>query len=252
MKLAKISLTIYYTTMTNKTGKLYLIPTTLGDNEPLEVLPITVKQTIDTIDTFIVENDKTARRFIKKISPDKSQPSLNMFHLNKFTEATEIPSFLNPCLHGIDVGLLSEAGCPGVADPGADIVKLAHQKNIKVVPLVGPSSILMAMMSSGMNGQSFTFNGYLPIDKGERKNEIKRLERLSFEQNQSQIFIETPYRNNKMLEDLSAVLENNTDICVACDITLSTEFIKTQTANQWKKNKVDLHKRPTIFIIHKS
>lgn len=233
-------------------GKLYLIPTTLGDNEPLEVLPITVKQIIEQTDTYIVENEKTARRFIKRITPNKSQPSLNIFHLNKFTNVSELPSFLSPCLNGTNIGLLSEAGCPGVADPGADIVKLAHQKNIKVVPLVGPSSILMAIMSSGMNGQSFAFNGYLPIDKGERKSEIKRLERLSFEHNQSQLFIETPYRNNKMLEDLCHTLEKNTEISVACDITLSTEFIKTQTANKWKKNIVDLHKRPTIFIIHKS
>lgn len=238
--------------MTNSLGKLFLIPTTLGDNEPLEVLPITVKQIIEETNTFIVENDKTARHFIKRISPEKSQPSIKMFHLNKFTEATDLPSFLEPCLHGINVGLLSEAGCPGVADPGAEIVKIAHQKNIKVVPLVGPSSILMALMSSGMNGQSFAFNGYLPIDKSERKMELKRLERLSFEHNQSQIFIETPYRNTKMLEDLSTILDQNTAVCVACDITLSTEFIKTQTANQWKKNTVDLHKRPTIFIIHKS
>jgi 16S rRNA (cytidine1402-2'-O)-methyltransferase len=238
--------------MTMIKGILYLIPTTLGDNEPLEVLPITVKQIIDSTDTFIVENDKTARHFIKRISPEKSQPSLRMFHLNKFTEQSDIPSFLEPCLKGINVGLLSEAGCPGVADPGADVVKIAHQKNIKVVPLVGPSSILMALMSSGMNGQSFAFNGYLPIDKSERKVELKRLERLSFEQNQSQIFIETPYRNNKMLEDLTNSLDQNTQVCVACDITLPTEFIKTQSANSWKKNIVDLHKRPTIFIIHKS
>jgi 16S rRNA (cytidine1402-2'-O)-methyltransferase len=233
-------------------GILYLIPTTLGDNEPLEVLPFTVKKIIDSTDTFIVENDKTARHFIKRISPEKSQPSLRMFHLNKFTEQSDIPSFLEPCLKGINVGLLSEAGCPGVADPGADVVKIAHQKSIKVVPLVGPSSILMALMSSGMNGQSFAFNGYLPIDKSERKVELKRLERLSFEQNQSQIFIETPYRNNKMLEDLTNSLDQNTQVCVACDITLPTEFIKTQSANSWKKNIVDLHKRPTIFIIHKS
>ncbi|NMH89463.1 SAM-dependent methyltransferase [Flavivirga algicola] len=233
-------------------GKLYLIPTTLGDNNTLEVLPISVKQIIEQTDTYIVENEKTARRFIKKITPNKPQPSLNLFHLNKFTDASELPNFLSPCLNGTNIGLLSEAGCPGVADPGADIVKLAHQKNIKVVPLVGPSSILMAIMSSGMNGQNFTFNGYLPIDKGERKSEIKRLERLSFERNQSQIFIETPYRNNKMLEDLCHTLDKNTDIAVACDITLNTEFIKTQTANEWKKNIVDLHKRPTIFIIHKS
>ena len=233
-------------------GKLYLIPTTLGDNDPLEVLPISVKQIIEQTDTYIVENEKTARRFIKRITPNKLQPSLNIFVLNKFTDVSELPSFLSPCLNGTNIGLLSEAGCPGVADPGADIVKLAHQKNIKVVPLVGPSSILMAIMSSGMNGQSFAFNGYLPIDKGERKSEIKRLERLSFEHNQSQLFIETPYRNNKMLEDLCHTLENKTEISVACDITLSTEFIKTQTANEWKKNSVDLHKRPTIFIIHKS
>ena len=238
--------------MTSAKGQLFLIPTTLGDNNPLDVLPITVKNTIDKIDIFIVENEKTARRFIKKICPEKAQPSLQLFTLNKRTEASELPAFLNPCLNGINVGLLSEAGCPGVADPGADVVKIAHEKNIKVIPLVGPSSILMAMMSSGMNGQSFAFNGYLPIDKGERKTEIKRLERLSFEHNQSQLFIETPYRNNKMLEDLSTVLENNTDICVACDITLETEFIKTKSAKAWQKNSVDLHKRPTLFIIHKS
>ena len=238
--------------MTSATGQLFLIPTTLGDNNPLDVLPITVKNTIDKIDIFIVENEKTARRFIKKICPDKSQPSLKLFILNKRTEVSDLPSFLAPCLTGINIGLLSEAGCPGVADPGADVVKIAHEKNIKVIPLVGPSSILMAMMSSGMNGQSFAFNGYLPIDKGERKAELKRLERLSFEHNQSQLFIETPYRNNKMLEDLSNVLENNTQICVACDITLDTEFIKTKSASAWKKNSVDLHKRPTLFIIHKS
>jgi len=213
--------------MINTVGKLYLIPTTLGDNDPLDVLPIAVKQIIEQTDTFIVENEKTARRFIKRICPDKPQPSLNIFLLNKFTDETELPSFLQPCLNGINVGLLSEAGCPGVADPGSDIVQIAHTKNIKVVPLVGPSSILLAIMASGMNGQSFAFNGYLPIDKGERKKEIKRLERLSFEQNQSQLFIETPYRNNKMLEDLTHVLDNNTSICVACDITLPTEFIKT-------------------------
>ncbi|MCB4809325.1 SAM-dependent methyltransferase [Tamlana sp. 62-3] len=234
------------------TGQLYLIPNTLGDNNPLDVLPITVKNIIDKTDFFIVENSKAARRFIKKICPEKPQPSLKLFELNKRTDLSELPNFLSPCLEGKNVGLLSDAGCPGVADPGADIVKIAHQKNIKVIPLVGPSSILMAMMGSGMNGQSFAFNGYLPIDKGERKNEIKRLERLSFEQNQSQLFIETPYRNNKMLEDLANCLDASTNICVACDITLSTEFIKTETAKYWKKNMVDLHKRPTIFIIHKN
>lgn len=238
--------------MNDSYGKLYLIPTTLGDTDPLNVLPITVKNTIEQVDIFIVENEKTARRDIKKICPNKEQSSLTLFPLNKFTDISELPTYLDPCKEGLNVGLLSEAGCPGVADPGADIVKLAHENDIKVVPLVGPSSILMAMMSSGMNGQSFAFNGYLPIDKSERKQEIKRLERLSFEQNQSQSFIETPYRNNKFLEDLCNTLNGNTDICVACDITLPSEYIKTMSANDWKKNNVDLHKRPTLFIIHKS
>jgi 16S rRNA (cytidine1402-2'-O)-methyltransferase len=238
--------------MQTKLGKLYLIPTTLGDNAPLEVLPNTVKEVIENVSIFIVENEKTARRFIKKISPSTSQPSLEIFLLNKFTQSVELPEFLNPCLVGKDVGLLSEAGCPGVADPGAEVVKLAHEKDIQVVPLVGPSSILMAMMSSGLNGQRFTFNGYLPIDKGERKKELKRLERISFEQNQSQIFIETPYRNNKMLEDICSYTSPDTLVCVACDITLPTEFIKTLPTKVWSKKKVDLHKRPTIFIIHKS
>ncbi|WP_452221045.1 SAM-dependent methyltransferase [Lacinutrix salivirga] len=233
-------------------GKLYLIPNTLGDNSPLEVLPLTVKKVVESIDTYIVENEKVARRFIKKISPSKQQSKLKLFQLNKFTNELELPSFIEPCKQGIDMGLISDAGCPGIADPGAEIVKLAHNNNIQVVPLVGPSSILLALMASGMNGQSFAFNGYLPIDKQERKTEIRRLERLSFEHNQSQAFIETPYRNNKMLEDLSSILSNDTSICVACDITLATEFIKTKTANEWKKNSVDLHKRPTLFIIHKS
>ncbi|GAB1858468.1 SAM-dependent methyltransferase [Flavobacteriaceae bacterium MHTCC 0001] len=238
--------------MTIPKGKLYLIPTTLGETPPLEVLPISVKKVIENTTTFIVENEKTARRFIKKISPKKSQAALELFLLNKFTQSIELPAFIEPCLKGINVGLLSEAGCPGVADPGADVVKLAHEKDIQVIPLVGPSSIVMAVMSSGLNGQSFTFNGYLPIDKTSRKKEIKQLERLSFEKNQSQIFIETPYRNNKLLEDIYTVVSPDTNICVACDITLPTEFIKTLPAKVWRKKKVDLHKRPTIFIIHKS
>jgi 16S rRNA (cytidine1402-2'-O)-methyltransferase len=149
------------------------------------------------------------------------------------------------------MGLMSEAGCPGVADPGAVIVKLAHEKGIQVIPLVGPSSILLAMMASGMNGQSFTFNGYLPIDKNDKKTAIKNLEKLSFDKNQSQIFIETPYRNNKLLEDILQALQPTTHLCIATDITLPTEYIKTLRAADWKKTKVDLHNRPTIFIIHK-
>ena len=233
-------------------GTLYLIPITLGDNNPHDVLPQTVQRAVDMMDTFIVENEKVARKFIKSMCPEKKQSELTLFPLNKHTEVKEHRNYLAPLLEGKSIGLMSDAGCPGVADPGAVIVKLAHEKNIKVVPLVGPSSILLSLMASGMNGQSFAFNGYLPIDKSEKKNALKQLERISLERNQSQLFIETPYRNNQLLADLTQILSPQTQICVACDITLETEFIQTKTAAQWKKIKVDLHKRPCIFIIHKT
>ena len=233
-------------------GKLYLIPTTLGEMNPEDVLPQTIKRSIDFIDHYIVENEKTARRFIKSIHPEKKQPSLHISVLNKHTETHEHQEFIKPLLNGQNIGLMSEAGCPGVADPGAVIVKLAHEKGIQVIPLVGPSSILLAVMASGMNGQSFAFNGYLPIDKGEKKSALKNFEKLSFEKNQSQLFIETPYRNNKLMEDLLSTLQPNTNLCIACDITLPTEYIKTLAVKDWKKQKVDLHNRPCIFIIHKS
>lgn len=230
-------------------GKLYLIPVTLGDTPPLEVMPGMVQNIIETIDQYIVENEKTARRFIKQICPKKPQPSLKLHALNKHTDPTEIPNFLDPCLSGISMGLMSEAGVPGVADPGAEVVRIAHEKGIQVVPLVGPSSILMAMMSSGMNGQNFAFTGYLPIDQKEKRNELKRLERLSKDYDQAQLFIETPYRNNKMLDELCNTLNGNTRLCIACDITLPTEFIVTKPISVWKSNKPDLHKRPALFII---
>ncbi|TDE29862.1 SAM-dependent methyltransferase [Flavobacterium ranwuense] len=232
-------------------GKLYLIPTTMGDCDPMDVLPQTVKRSIDFIDYYIVENEKTARKSIKGVNPEKKQSELKLFVLNKHTETKEHLDFIKPLLEGKNMGLMSEAGCPGVADPGAVIVKLAHEKGIQVVPLVGPSSILLAMMASGMNGQSFTFNGYLPIEKGKKKTALKNLEKLSQEKNQSQIFIETPYRNNKMLEDILQAINPATHLCIATDITLPTEYIKTMRASDWKKTKVDLHNRPTIFIIHK-
>jgi 16S rRNA (cytidine1402-2'-O)-methyltransferase len=234
-----------------KNGRLYLIPTTLGETNPLEVLPLSVKKIVEKIDFFIVENEKSARGFIKSICPAKSQPKLIISLLNKFTDPVEIPDLIDPCLEGYDMGILSEAGCPGIADPGAEVVKYAHQKNIRVIPLVGPSSILLALMASGLNGQNFAFNGYLPIDKDKRKKEIKRLEKLSFEADQTQLFIETPYRNDAFLSDLITTLSTTTKICVACDITLPTEMIKTKTAEEWKKTKVDLHKRPTLFLFHK-
>jgi 16S rRNA (cytidine1402-2'-O)-methyltransferase len=236
---------------TNSLGKLYLIPVTMGECDPMDVLPQTVKRAIELIDYYIVENEKTARKSIKAVLPEKKQSELVLFALNKHTDVKEHLSFIQPLLEGKNVGLMSEAGCPGVADPGAVIVKLAHEKGIQVIPLVGPSSILLAMMASGMNGQSFTFNGYLPIDKGEKKSALKNLEKLSFDKNQSQIFIETPYRNNKLLEDILQALQPSTHLCIATDITLPTEYIKTLRAADWKKTKVDLHNRPTIFIIHK-
>ena len=171
-----------------ESGKLYLIPNDLGGSAPLEVLPLSVKKKIEDINDYIVENEKTARRFIKKMVPGKSQPSLNFSIINKYTKPEDLPEFLTACLEGKDMGVISEAGCPGIADPGADIVKLAHSKNIKVVPLVGPSSIFLTMMSSGLNGQNFAFHGYLPIDKNERKSAIRAFEKQSLENNQAQIF----------------------------------------------------------------
>ena len=230
-------------------GKLYLIPTTLGDTAPLEVMPGMVQKIVYDLDEYVVENEKTARRFIKQICKDKSQPDLILHPLNKHTESSEIPSYLDSCLSGKSIGLMSEAGVPGIADPGAEVVRLAHEKGIQVVPLVGPSSILMAMMSSGMNGQNFAFNGYLPIDQKEKRQELKRLEHISRDYGQSQLFIETPYRNNKLIEELCATLNPTTRLCIACDITLSTEFIVTKPISIWKSKQPDLHKRPALFII---
>lgn len=232
-------------------GRLFLIPTTLGESNPIEVLPYSVRKLMESIDHYIVENEKTARRSIKLVVQGKNQKALKLSVLNKFTEVNSLPSFLDPCKEGLDIGLLSEAGCPGIADPGAEIVKLAHEMGIRVIPIVGPSSILLAMMGSGMNGQSFTFHGYLPIEKKERKQELKNLERISAERNQAQIFIETPYRNNQMLEDLVQTLHPSTRLCVACDLTLATEYIVTRSTSDWAKTKVDLHKRPTIFVMQK-
>jgi 16S rRNA (cytidine1402-2'-O)-methyltransferase len=237
--------------MNEERGSLYLIPTTLGDSEPLEVLPISVRLVIERLNLFIVENEKSARRFIKRITPKKPQDQIEMFKLDKYATPLEVRSYLDSCESGVSIGLLSEAGVPGVADPGAEIVKLAHEKDIRVVPLVGPSSIILAMMASGLNGQNFAFNGYLPIETTERKKAIKRLERLSRETGQSQIFIETPYRNEKLFSDLKVSLTPGTMLCIACDITLGTEYIRTLPAGAWKNQKPDLHKRPAIFIIHK-
>lgn len=232
----------------NKKGQLYLIPTRLGDQPPLEVLPLSIRKKITDINQYIVENEKIARRFIKKIVPSKSQEKLEISLLNKFTQDIEIPELLKPCEEGQDVGLMTDAGCPGIADPGSKVVSFAHRQNIKVIPLVGPSSIILALMASGLNGQSFAFNGYLPIDKAECKKRIKQLEKHAETNNQAQIFIETPYRNSQLFETLLKTLKPQTQLCVAVDLTLTSESIMTKSVQAWQTENPDWHKRPAIFI----
>lgn len=230
-------------------GVLHLIPTPLGENLPLEVLPLSVKKTVEDLDHFIVENEKIARRFIKKITPQKNQVDLSLFPLNKYTTQNEIDTYLNPCVQGISMGLLSDAGCPGIADPGAVIVAKAHANRIKVIPHIGPSSIILSLMSSGLNGQNFAFNGYLPIDKKQRAQSIQRLEKKALLDQQAQLFIETPYRSDALFQELVQTLSPSTFLCVACDLNQPNEFILTQTAQHWKKNNVNFNKRPCIFIL---
>jgi 16S rRNA (cytidine1402-2'-O)-methyltransferase len=233
---------------TQNYGTLFLIPTLLGDVEPLEVLPMKIKKVLDQTSHYIVENEKSARAFIKKVHPGKAQPQLKLDILNKYTEATEYEAMIEPCLLGHNVGILSEAGVPCLADPGSEIVAVAHKKDITVVPLSGPSSILMGLIASGMNGQEFTFNGYLPIETAKRKKKLIALERQSIK-GMTQIFMETPYRNMKLLEDVLAACDRKSRLCIAVDISLQTESIKTRTIADWKQNMPDLHKRPAIFIL---
>ena len=233
----------------NKKGKLYLIPTPLGE-EVVETIPTYVIEILHNLNYFIAERAKTARHFIKKTNPVKPFSELHFSELNKRTAPEEIQTFLNPALEGNDIGLLSEAGCPGVADPGAVIVEMAHQKNIEVIPLVGPSSILLALMASGMNGQNFAFQGYLSAKKPELAKDLKRIEQLAQKFKQTQIFIETPYRNGQLIETALKVLSSKTKFCIAADLTLPTQFIQTKKIGDWHKSPIpDLHKRPAIFLI---
>lgn len=234
-------------------AKLYLIPITLGDIEPLNVLPLSVKKIVESLTVYMVENEKSARRFIKNISPNTTQSKLQIQVINKFAEDPQQQVFLEETWKsGLNVGLLSEAGCPAVADPGANVVGLAHSLGVQVVPLVGPSAILLALMASGMNGQNFAFNGYLPVDKVKLKTALKKLESKAISENQTQIFMETPYRNNGFLKELIQILNPHTLLCVAADITLPTEWIRTDSVSNWKNYRVDLHKRPAIFLIYHS
>ena len=239
-------------------GTLYLIPNSLGPGALDEVLPASVRQTTAQLDYFIAENAKTARAFLKLVSTThplgKPLQEIEIRELNINTAASELPALLAPLLAGRNAGLVSEAGVPAVADPGADLVRLAHQKNIPVKPLVGPSSILLALMASGLNGQSFAFQGYLPTDSGQRANRLRQLEQRSRQEKQTQIFIETPYRNEAMLEAIANHCTNSTLLTVATDLTLETETVRTQSVQIWKNEITagrfpDFKKKPTVFLL---
>ena len=232
-------------------GSLFLIPVPLADNTPAKSFTPYLTDTINHINEYIVENSKTARRFLKEAGLKTPQSELIIHDYGKHNRDSNINEFFIGLLDGKDVGLMSEAGCPGIADPGAEIVAFAHQKGIKVIPLVGPSSILLALMASGFNGQSFTFHGYLPIDKVQRANKIKELEALAERYNQTQIFIETPFRNNPMLEEILRSCKPETRLCIACDLTSEDEFIQTKSIGEWKSKIPELHKRPAIFLLYK-
>ena len=233
----------------DKKGTLYLIPVTLGETPHTQVIPEFNNSIINEIDTFIVENIKVARRFLKRSGIQKEISELTFHEINKRSDNNNYPTFIKPLLNGKNIGVLSDAGCPGIADPGADIVALAQEEDIKVVPLIGPSSILLALMGSGFNGQSFCFNGYLPKEQKERVRKIKDLERNAYKHHQTQLFIETPYRNQHMLEDLLKTCYPNTKLCIAVDITLASESIQTKTVEDWQKTKIDLQKRNCMFLI---
>lgn len=232
-------------------GSLYLIPVPLAENTSAKSFTPYLVDTINHINEYIVENSKTARRFLKEAGLTTPQSELIIHDYGKHNREGNMNEFFKGLLAGKDVGLMSEAGCPGIADPGAEIVSFAHEKGIKVIPLVGPSSILLALMASGFNGQSFTFHGYLPIDKVQRANRIKELEALSERHNQTQLFIETPFRNNPILEEILKSCKPQTRLCIACNLTSDDEFVQTKSIQEWKTNIPDLHKKPAIFLLFK-
>ena len=236
--------------MSTKPGTLYLIPCTLGDTPPEQVLPQHVIDVARKLSHFVVEQPKAARQFLSTLKPEQPIQSLHFASLNEHTLAKDMAELLAPLLAGHDVGVISEAGCPGIADPGADLVNLAHRNGIRVVPLVGPSSILLALMASGLNGQCFAFHGYLPIAEAERNKAISKLEADSAKLKQTQLFIETPYRNEKMFGALLAQCRSETQLCVATDITLPGEQILTRTIKLWKSQPIpQLNRRPSLFLL---
>ena len=232
-------------------ASLFLIPVTLGETSIEQVLPAYNKEVILSIKYFIVENIRSARRFLKKTDSSINIDELTFYELNKHTKPEQIENYLNPIAEGCHVGIISEAGCPAIADPGADTVAIGQRRDYKVVPLIGPSSILLALMASGFNGQSFAFHGYLPIDNSERIKKIKQLEQRIYNESQTQLFIETPYRNNKLIEDLIRNCNPSTKLCIAMDITCEDEFIKTASIKNWQKNMPNADKKPCIFLLYK-
>lgn len=233
------------------TGKLYLIPTTLGEGNPADVLPEHTLEVARSLTTFVVENLRSARRFLSKIGILTPIDQLTFFELNEHTDLTTVTAMIGPAMKGVNIGLLSEAGAPAVADPGAPLVRLAHSKGIQVVPLTGPSSILLSLMASGLNGQNFAFQGYLPVKPPERQKRLRELESTSFREKQTQVFIEAPYRNMQLLNDILTTCSGGTYLCIAADITLESEYILTKTISSWKKPLPELHKRPCIFLLLK-
>lgn len=231
-------------------GTLYLIPVPLAEEASAKSFTPFLTDTVNNIKEYIVENEKTARRFLKEAGLKTPQSELIIHDYGKHNRADGTADFFKGLQAGSDVGLMSEAGCPGIADPGAEIVEKAHRMGIKVVPLVGPSSILLALMASGFSGQSFTFHGYLPIDKADRSKRIRELENISERNDQTQIFIETPFRNNPMLEEILKTAHPKTRLCIACDLTSATEFVQTKTIAEWQKRIPELHKRPAIFLLY--
>jgi 16S rRNA (cytidine1402-2'-O)-methyltransferase len=230
-------------------GTLYLIPVTLGDSPVHHVIPAYVLELLDRLDHFIVEDLRSARRYLKKAGVEKAIDDLSFYLLNEHTEDQDMEELLLVLTTGNDAGMLSEAGVPAVADPGSGLVALAHRHNIRVVPLAGPSSILMALMAAGMNGQSFRFHGYLPVKKPQRLNSLRRIEKTALDTGETQIFMETPYRNMNLLEDIVGTCRDNTLLCIAADISLATESIKTKTVREWKGQLPDIHKRPAVFLL---
>ncbi len=230
---------------------LYLIPVTLGDQEPALVLPVKVFQVIGELEEFIVENERTARRFLRKSGYTRNFDTVKFHLLNKHTLPEELAPFLDSVKNGKAVGLLSEAGVPCIADPGAVVVQLCHQHSLRVIPLTGPSSLLLALMASGFNGQNFAFHGYLPIQKPELRQKLRELEASIYQRDQTQIFIETPYRNDKLIENILSHCQPQTRLCIATDITLDTEWISTRPVSWWRQHKPTLHKRPSVFLLYK-